>query len=313
MLNKIFAGRGAKGTAHDYFLRQKTAPYLFVAPYFLIFLIFSTFPIFFSAFISLNDWRGFDTPTFIGIKNYIELFSDRLFYRSLINTFLLMLLVIPIQIFLGFIIANFLNSKLMLGKKVFQVLVFLPYLTTPIALGIIFSLLFDPVFGAVNLVLAKIGIPTVNWMSEPWPARFLVSIVTIWRWAGYTAVLFLAGLTNINTDIYEACEIDGVNSLQRAVSITIPLLRPVILFVVITTMIGCFQIFEEPFIIFSVGRRLTGGPDNAVLSGIWYFYETTFRGNFRSGYGASVALTLFMVIAVVSFTVNRLITGKKED
>jgi ABC-type sugar transport system permease subunit len=313
MTNELSKRHAVTDTEQRYFLKQKIAPYLFVTPYFFIFLAFSIFPIMFSAYISLNDWRGFDTPTFIGIKNYLEVFQDRLFYKALTNTFLLMIMVIPIQIMLGFLIANFLNSKLMLGKKVFRVLNFLPYLTTPIALGIIFALLFDPAFGAVNQMLVKLKLPAIDWMAEVWPARILVALVTIWRWAGYTSVLFLAGLTNINTDIFEASEIDGVNAFQRMIAITIPLLRPIVIFVILTTMIGCFQIFEEPFMIFSVGRRVTGGPDNSVLSGIWFFYETTFKGSFRSGYGASIAICLFVIIAIISFTVNRLIAGKKED
>ena len=302
-----------KNSIHSYLLKQKIAPYLFVTPYFFIFLAFSFFPIVFSAYISLNDWHGFDTPTFIGIRNYIEVFHDRLFYKALTNTFLLMIMVIPIQIILGFLIANFLNSKLMLGKKIFQVLNFLPYLTTPIALGIIFSLLFDPAFGVINQILIKLGLPAPAWMNEVWPARIVVAFVTIWRWAGYTSVLFLAGLTNINTDIYEACEIDGASGLQKIIAITIPLLRPIIIFVILTTMIGCFQIFEEPFMIFALGRNLVGGPDYSVLSGIWFFYETAFHGSFRNGYGASIGVCLFIIITIISFAVNRLMTGKKED
>ena len=300
-------------SGRGYFLRQKIAPYLFAAPYFLIFLAFSIFPIIFSAYISLNDWHGFDTPAFIGIQNYLEVFRDRLFYKALGNTFLLMLMVIPIQIIFGFLIANFLNSKLMTAKKAFQIMNFLPYLTTPIALGIIFSLLFDPAVGAVNILMGKMGIPPVGWLKEAWHARAVVAFVTIWRWAGYTSVLFLAGLTNINTDFYEASEIDGANAFQRMRAITIPLLRPIITFVIVTTMIGCFQIFEEPFMIFSVGSRLTGGPDYSVLSGIWLFYETAFNGKFRNGYGACIAVCLFVIIAVISFAVNRLAAGKKED
>jgi multiple sugar transport system permease protein/cellobiose transport system permease protein len=174
-------------------------------------------------------------------------------------------------------------------------------------------LLFDPAMGAVNQMLEKVGLPAVGWMQEVWPARIMVAFVTIWRWAGYTAVLFLAGLTNINTDFYEASEIDGANAFQRMTAITIPLLRPIITFVIVTTMIGCFQIFEEPYMIFAVGQRLTGGPDYSVLSGIWLFYETAFQGSFRNGYGASIAVCLFVIIAIVSFAVNRIIAGKKED
>ncbi|MDR2019809.1 MAG: sugar ABC transporter permease [Treponema sp.] len=302
-----------KVTQHSYLLKQKIAPYLFAAPYFIIFLTFAVFPIIFSAFISLNDWHGFDTPAFIGISNYIEVFHDRLFYKSLTNTFLLMAMVIPIQIILGFLISNFLNSRQMIWKKGFRLLNFLPYLTTPIALGIIFALLFDPALGIINTLLGKIGIPPVLWTREPWPARILVALVTIWRWTGYTAILFLAGLTNINRDYYEASEIDGANAFQRMRAITVPLLKPVIIFVVITTMIGCFQIFEEPFMIFTITGKQIGGPDYSVLTGIWLFYETAFNGKFRNGYGAAIAVCLFVIIAIISFMVNRLMAGKKED
>jgi multiple sugar transport system permease protein/cellobiose transport system permease protein len=296
-----------------YILKQQLAPYLFTAPYFIIFLSFAVFPIVFSAFISLNDWHGFDLPSFIGIKNYIEVFHDRLFYKALTNTFLLMIMVIPFQIVLGFIIANFINSKQMVLKKTFRLLNFLPYLTTPIALGIIFALLFDPALGVINGVLGKIGIPAIAWTREPWPARALVSLVTIWRWTGYTAILFLAGLTNINKDYYEASEIDGANAFQKIMAITIPLLKPIITFVILTTMIGCFQIFEEPFMIFTITGKQVGGPDYSVLTGIWYFYDTAFQGKFRNGYGASIAVCLFVIIAIISFVVNRVIAGKKED
>jgi ABC-type sugar transport system permease subunit len=302
-----------KVSQRSYLLKQKLAPYFFVAPYFIIFLAFAVFPIIFSAFISLNDWHGFDIPAFIGIKNYIEVFHDRLFYKALTNTFLLMAMVIPIQIILGFLISNFLNSKRMIWKQGFRLINFLPYLTTPIALGIIFALLFDPALGIINNLLGKIGFPEVAWTREPWPARVLVSIVTIWRWTGYTAILFLAGLTNINGDYYEASEIDGANAFQRMISITIPLLKPIIIFVVLTTMIGCFQIFEEPFMVFTITGKQVGGPDYSVLTGIWLFYETAFSGKFRNGYGASIAVCLFIIIAIISFVVNRIIAGKRED
>jgi multiple sugar transport system permease protein/cellobiose transport system permease protein len=201
----------------------------------------------------------------------------------------------------------------MVLRKAFRLLNFLPYLTTPIALGIIFALLFDPALGIINGLLEKLGIPAVLWTREPWPARILVSIVTIWRWTGYTAILFLAGLTNINRDYYEASEIDGANAFQRMIAITIPLLKPIIIFVLLTTMIGCFQIFEEPFMIFTITGKQIGGPDYSVLTGIWLFYETAFSGKFRNGYGASIAICLFVIIAVISFMVNRIMAGKKED
>ncbi|MDL2323658.1 sugar ABC transporter permease [Ruminococcaceae bacterium OttesenSCG-928-A16] len=302
----------AKKHKGGYLRRQKTAPYLFALPYFLIFLAFSVFPILFSGFISLNDWKGYNEPTFIGLQNYIEVFGDPRFYKALGNTLLLMVMIIPFQLVLGFLLALFLNSKYMKLKKTFRLLNFLPYLTTPIALGVIFALLFDPAFGTVNQVLEWFGINAINWTKEVWPARALVSMVTVWRYTGYTAVLFMAGITNINTDIYEASEIDGASSWQRTFRITLPLLKPVTTFVVLSTMIGCFQIFEEPFMIFNVAGKLVGGPNNSVLTGIWLFYDTAFSNQFRNGYAAAIAVCLFAVIAVISFVANKLMSGKED-
>lgn len=295
-----------------YMRGQKMAPYFFVLPYCLIFMAFSIFPIIFSAVISLTDWTAASAPSFIGIANYLEVFKDLRFYKALGNTILLMLMIIPVQLGFGFLVAIILNDKLMVWKKTFRLLNFLPYLTTPIALGVIFSILFEPNFGTINYILGLIGIEGIKWTTAVGPARLLVAMITVWRYAGYTAVLFMAGLTNINTDIYEASEIDGASFWQRTGYITLPLLKPVIVFVVLSTLIGCFQIFEEPFMIFFVGNRLVGGPENSVLTGVWYFYDTAFSNQFRSGYAAAIAVCLFIVIALISFGINRALNGKED-
>lgn len=296
----------------NYMLRQRIMPYMFIFPYFLIFVCFSIFPILFSGYISLHDWNGYNNPTFIGLANYLEVFGDARFYKALFNTFLLMFMIVPLQLVLGFLLAVILNSKLMVLKKTFRLLNFLPYLTTPIALGIIFAILFDPAFGSVNYVLGKMGIEGVNWTKAAIPARFLVAMVTVWRYVGYTAVMFMAGITNINTDIYEASEIDGANFWTKITKITLPMLKPVTVFVVLSTLIGCFQIFEEPFMIFSVSGKLVGGPDSSVLTGIWLFYDTAFSNQMRNGYAAAIAVCLFAVIGLVSFGVNKLLKGKED-
>ncbi len=311
-MKKLNNGPNIPMNGASYLLRQKAAPYLFILPYFLIFIAFSLFPILFSGYISLNDWNGYTNPVFIGLKNYAEVLGDARFYKALFNTLLLMVMIIPVQLILGFMIAVMLSSKVMILKKAFRLLNFLPYLTTPIALGVIFAILFDPAFGTVNFVLGKLGIDAINWTKEAWPARALISMVTVWRYVGYTAVLFMAGITNINTDIYEASEIDGVNAWQRVTRITLPLLKPVTIFVVLSTLIGCFQIFEEPFMIFSVAGKMVGGPNNSVLTGIWLFYDTAFSNQLRNGYASAIAVCLFIVIAVISFIANRLMNGKEE-
>lgn len=311
-VNGTAASLVVKPSGKSYLMGQKIAPYIFVLPYFAIFIAFSLFPIVFSGFISLHDWTGAMEPVFVGLKNYVEALGDPRFYKSLLNTLLLMVMIIPAQLVLGFFIAVILNDRLMVMKKTFRLLNFLPYLTTPIALGVIFGILFEPNFGTVNYVLECLGIEGIRWTTAVWPSRILVAMITVWRYAGYTAVLFMAGITNINSDIYEASEIDGASFWQRMFRITIPMLKPVSIFVVISTLIGCFQIFEEPFMIFGVANKLIGGPNHSVLTGVWLFYDTAFSNQMRNGYASAIAVCLFVVIAIISFTFNRLMNGKEE-
>lgn len=294
--------------------RRKATPYFFVAPYFLIFLSFSIFPIVFSIYVSLMDWNGFTAGTFVGISNYASLVRDPRFYKALGNTFLLMAMIIPPQIFLGLSIALLLNTKNMPFRKGFRLMNILPYLTASIALGMIFSILFDANFGSINQALKIIGIKNPpDWINREWPARWMVAMVTVWRYAGYTSVLFLAGITNISPDLYEAAEIDGANGFQRIYHIILPLLRSVTVFVVLTTMIGCFQIFEEPFMIFKVMGKLVGGPRNSVLTGMWFFYDTSFGSTMRFGYGSAIAFGMLVTIAIITFMVNAFINRRRES
>jgi cellobiose transport system permease protein len=294
--------------------RRRATPYIFVAPYFLIFLALSVFPIIFSVYVSFMDWNGFTAGTFVGLSNYAELFRDPRFFKSLGNTFLLMAMIIPPQVILGLFIALLLNTKNLPFRKGYRLLNILPYLTASIALGMIFSILFDSNFGSINTALKIIGIKSPpDWISREWPARWMVAMVTVWRYAGYTSVLFLAGITNISPDLYEAAEIDGASAAQRVVHIVLPLLRSVTVFVVLTTMIGCFQIFEEPFMIFKVMGKLIGGPNNSVLTGMWFFYDTSFGSTMRFGYGSAIAFGMLMAITMLTFVVNGFINPRRKD
>ena len=289
------------------------APYAFIAPYFIIFFAFSVFPILYSAYVSTTDWDGWNPAINIGLGNYVNLFQDPIFYKALTNTLLLMLMIIPAQIFIGLSIAMMLSIKMLPFRKSFRLLNFLPFLTAPIALGMIFTILFDPNFGPINAMLSAIGIENApNWFGRDWPARAMIAIITVWRYAGYTAVLFLAGITNINPDLYEAGEIDGANWLQRQIYIVMPMLKPVTIFVILTTMIGCFQIFEEPFMIFRAVGRVVGGPDNSVLTGMWLFYDRSFGTTMRFGYGSAIAFSLLIVIALLTFFVNRILKAGED-
>ena len=256
----------------SYQRKQRVAPYFFIAPYFLVFVMFSLFPIVYTFYISLLNWTGISKPEFVGLANYMALFSDKRFWHALVNNFEFVIMILPIQLSISFLIALLLNHKLMIWKKGFRILSFLPYLTTPVALGVIFGILFDSHVGQINTIIENLGGSAIAWTTRPWPAKIMIVIITIWRYAGYTSILFMAGMTNIDPQLYEAGEIDGASFWQQVRFITVPLLRPITVFVIVTNLIGNFQMFEEPYMIFTSAGNMVGGPNDSVLTGVWYFY-----------------------------------------
>lgn len=290
----------------SYQKKQQIAPYFFVAPYLLVFLMFSLFPIIYTFYISLVDWSGISKPEFIGFANYLGLVKDKRFWHALVNNFQFVILILPIQLSISFLIALLLNHKLMVCKKGFRILSFLPYLTTPVALGVIFGILFDSHSGQINTLIQALGGSAVAWTTKPWPAKIMIVLITIWRYAGYTSILFMAGMTNIDPQLYEASEIDGASFWEQVRYITLPLLKPIAIFVIVTNLIGNFQMFEEPYMIFTSAANMVGGPNDSVLTGVWYFYDTAFSNQLRFGYGAAIGVGMFAVIAVLSLTVNKL-------
>jgi len=289
--------------------KKTIAPYLFLSPYLILFAMFSIFPIGFGFWISFNHWTGFTPPEFAGIVNYIQLFSDLRFRVALLNTLIFMAMIIPTQIVGGFLIANVLNSTLLKGRTFFRTVYFLPFLTTAIAIGVIFAHMFERNHGVINQMLVNWGVieQNINWTGEVWLSRFMISAVTIWRWTGYTAIIFLAGLMNINPELYEAASIDGATRFQRMIGITIPLMKNVRNFVVITTVIGCFGIFEEPFMIFQNTTGITGGPQHSALTGMWLFFDVAFATQMRYGYAAAMSFLMFVIILTFTFILTRIL------
>lgn len=288
----------------------KTIPYWFIAPFIIIYLVFQLAPVVYTFVISLYDWNGFDSgnKVFIGLQNYAALFKDVRFWSALKNTVQLMLMIIPIQLVLGLLLAVLLHEKRVKGTGLFRLLCFLPYITAPVAIGVIFSILFDTNYGVANKILGLLGVAGIGWTTSAFPAKCLVALVVIWQNFGYTAILFMAGLTNINPDLLEAGAIDGASRSQRFRHITLPLLRPTIIFVVLTTMISCFQLFDIPYLLFP---NVVGGPDNSVLTGMSLMFDTAFGSVMRFGYGAAISYALFLFIAVISWVSNKLMEEKE--
>jgi multiple sugar transport system permease protein/cellobiose transport system permease protein len=286
-------------------------PIFFLAPFFICFIVLSIYPIFYSFFISLTDWTGINEKTFIGFENYIQIVTgDVNFRKSIGNTFYIILIANSLTLLLGLLLANFLFGRKR-GRTVFQTINFLPYVTTPVALGLLFKLLFDWRYGTVNRILISLGVlkEGIYWLGTAQAAPFVIIILIVWKYVGYYMAIFLAGLTSVPEELYEAAVVDGAGKTAVFFYITIPMLRPILTFASVTSLIGGLQLFDEPNIIFPT----FGGPDRSVLTIVWNFYDIAFRNQFRMGYGSAIAFLLFLIIVTVSAAGTRLIGGKGES
>lgn len=296
----------------------KVWPYLFCLPFLLAFLLFNFFPTLYSLGLSFFDWNGVSEKVFVGLQNYTDLFTkDTLFLKSLGNTAILMGISTPLTVALGLLLSNLLfNIKK--GRMAYQTINFFPYITTPVAIGFIFSFLFDWQSGYINQFLSKAGIidEPFFWLQSPWASRIIVVIMIVWRYLGYYMTLYLASMTSLSQDVYEAARVDGAGPFTIFFRITVPLLRNMTVFLVLTSMIGGLQMFEEPLLLFTgwanMGNGAMGGPDNAVLTTVWKFYNDAFRLDSRLGYASAIAYALFLIIAVVAFFAYR-VSRQKED
>ncbi|GAF65437.1 ABC transporter permease protein [Bacillus sp. TS-2] len=278
-------------------IKKDNYGYLFIAPFFLIFFLFGFYPIIYSFYLSLTNWDGLYDPQFIGLGNYLRAFSDPVLYQSLFNTFFIWIIAVIPQLTISLILAVILTDKYLKGKGFFRAVYFFPHIVTAASLGLLVSLMFDWQTGSVNQMLMTLQIidAPIDWKNDAFFMRVLVSAILFFQYFGYSMLIYIAGLQGISPDFGEAAQIDGANKRQIFFKITIPLLRPIILFQVITSLIGGVQIFDQPFML----TEGTGAPDNSTLTSIMYLYRTSFeQGNF--GYGATIAFCLFFVIGTLS-------------
>lgn len=288
-------------------IKKKLVPYGFIAPFFIIYILFSLFPILYSLYISFTNWSGTGATAFVGLENYRYLWTeDPYFWNTIKNTFILMLSCVPLLVVGGMLMGSLLYSKLVRGKRLFQCLNFLPYLTTPVAIGLIFAMLFDWQTGIVNRILESLGLMSTSfdWLGTPWSARMIVIVMIVWRYLGYNMMFFLSGLSGISNEIYEAAEIDGASSVTTFFKITMPLLKNVVVFVVLTSIIGGLQLFDEPKLLLNGWATATaeiGGPGRCCFTAVWYLYDTAFGTNMRQGLGAAISYSLVLIIAIFSF------------
>lgn len=282
-------------------LRQRVAPYVFISPFYVLFLVFLFVPILLGLYLSFTEWAGLGDPEMVGLDNYQRLFGDKQFFQSLWNTLFFvgvsMLIVLP----LALIIAQALNTRGLRGRDAFRVVYFTPIVLSPIIIVLIFQLFFDKNFGLLNGILqAAFGLGGIDWLGSPWWARISVAILIVWRWTGYLVIFFLAGLQGVPKELHEAAEIDGAGPVKRFWHVTLPALKPVTAFVIVTSLVGSAQIFEEPYLL------TQGGPNFATLTVGIFIYRAAFQRQ-ELGYAAAAGVVLFIIVFVIGQVANRLL------
>ena len=285
-----------------YKLKQKLAPVIFIGPFLIAFIIFMVYPIFYSIILSFSKYRA-GKIVFTGIKNYSYLFTDALFYKSLLNTFIILIIQVPIMTIFALILGCFLNSALIKGKGLFRMFTFMPVLIDAVSYSIIFSLFFNENGGLINNMLNALGIASQPWFSNGFLAMTVIIFAVTWRWTGYNSVIVLSGLQNISEDLYEAASIDGANYFIKFWKITIPELKPVILFSVFNSINGTLQLFTEPNLL------TQGGPANSTMTAVLYLYQTGFK-SFNFGVASAGSYILAIIIGVLTLIQFR---ATKED
>lgn len=280
----------------------KYSPYLYILPFFIVFGVTGLFPILYTAFISLQDWDLVrNSGEYIGFAQFSWVLQDREFWIALRNTFSIFLLSAIPQLIAATLIAAVLDANLR-AKTFWRMSVLLPYVVAPVAVALIFSNMFGEKYGLINSLLNDMGLGSILWKTDVIPSHIAIATMVNFRWTGYNALILLAAMQAIPRDLYEAAAIDGARAARRFFSVTIPQIRPTMIFVIITATIGGLQIFDEPRMYDTGG---TGGANKQWLTITMYLYNIGW-GKFNFGRAAAVAWLLFLIIVGITLVNNYL-------
>lgn len=271
--------------------KKNIIPWLFIAPALIFILCFSIYPLIETIYLSFMTTKRGDI-VFAGLQNFKRLLSDQYFYTSLKNSLIYLIIQVPIMTLLAILLAMALHNGITKLKGLFRTIYFIPFIVESVAYSLIFVLLFQE-RGVINFLLSIINISPVMWLTQTWPARFLIMLIMTWRWTGYNMIIILAGLQGIPNDYYEAATIDGANAFHKFVNITIPMLKPVILFSTILSTIGTLNLFTEPYLL------TNGGPNNSTISLGLYIYRQAFQ-SINLTYAATISVAILVIVGVLS-------------
>lgn len=283
--------------------RSRLTPYVFVSPFYLIFMVFGLLPAIFSLVVSLYDWHGLRFGGFAGLQNYIILFQDPDFYTALRNTAYIWVGSVPTMAFSALVLAVLVNNRLVRLRGFFRTIYFLPVVTSLVVTGLLFSQLFSSSYGLVNRILVMVHLHPINWLADPHWMRLTLILALLWRWTGNDMVIMLAGLQSIPGDLYEAAEMDGASKVQTFWRITVPMMAPMIVFDLIISTIGTFNLFAEPYALF--GKNPIGGVGGAGQVMGTFLYEQGFV-YFKFGYSAAIAWIIALIVFALSMVQLRI-------
>jgi cellobiose transport system permease protein len=307
-------GRRSFWSRHE----ARIAPYLYISPFFILFLIFGVFTVGFTAWVSLHDWHIFDTRsgggTFVGFENYVRLMGDARFWRSVQNTFSILLLSTIPQMFMALILAELLTDRMLKGAHIFRSGLLVPNITSVVAIAIVFQSLFGRHSGLINVALDYLPfVEPIYWHGNRLASHFAIATMINWQWTGFNTLIFLAAMQGIPRDYNEAAMVDGAGRITRWWKITVPMLRPAILFATVLSVIGNLQIFAQP-LMFGAGVNSTGGNNQQYLTILLYLWNRGFS-DFQFGYASAIAWTLVFITAIAALTVfaGSALLSRRED
>ena len=276
--------------------------YLFIAPFWVVFLTFSIYPVLLTLYYSFTNYTGSPGEEVVGFANYARLLTDTYFIEAFFNTIKIWGINFVLQIGLALLLALiFSDLRLKLkGLSFFRSFFYLPNLITISSVALLFGILLDWQHGSLNMVLMKIGLISdpINWLAEPVTAQLSVSLILTWMWFGHSFIIVMAGVSGISTDYFEAAHIDGANRWQMFTKVTLPLLKPILLYIMITSLIGGLQLFDLPMLI----TDGIGSPDGSLNTMVLYLYNQAFKYN-NYGYASAVAYGLFLITLIFSAVV----------
>ena len=282
---------------------KKITPYLLVSPYILHFVVFVAFPVIFSIVLTFHKWNIISPMKFTGVDNYVRLFSDAVFLKSIVNTLIFLIIHIPLQIIVALVLAEILNQKIFM-RGFFRAAFFMPVVVSGVVVTMLWQQMFAFDSGLLNRILISIGLGKVGWLVDPDIAMTSIAVMATWKNVGLYVILFLVGLQTVPPHYYEAADLEGANKYQKFFKITLPMIKPTMLMVIILSTVGGFSLFIEPYIMTG------GGPLNSTISAVLYIYKQGFF-YYHMGYASTLGLFFALIILLVIIIQKKFIEREK--